>query len=96
MVLTTRSGSSPGSVSNAVFETTRITSICGNSATRRDTRIHAVAMPAGQTTVTRTFGRRRWRSREPARYIVSSPTSSIGRSVPSTGPTSVRISSAAR
>ena len=27
-------------------------------------------MPAGQTTVTRTLGRSRWRSSEPARYIV--------------------------
>ena len=64
-----------------------MTSIWGNSATSRETRIQAVAMPAGHTTVTRTLGRRRWRSSEPARYIVSRPTSSTGISASATGPT---------
>ncbi len=56
----------------------------GNSARSRETRIQAVAMPAGQTTVTRIFGRSRWRSSEPARYIVRKPTSSGGVAVPPT------------
>ena len=51
-MLTTRSVAARStSFSKAVFDTTRVISTFGNSAERRETRIHAVAMPAGQTTV---------------------------------------------
>src|SRR5439155_7409399 len=96
-VLTTRSvAATSRSLSKAVFETTRVISTFGNSAERRETRIHAVAIPAGQTTVTRVLGRRRFRSSDPARYIVRKPTSSWGTTASPTGCRAATISLATR
>ena len=86
----------PSAFSNTVFETTRVISMFGNSAERRETRIQAVAIPAGHTTVIRILGRRRFRSSDPARYIVRKPTSSWGTTVSPTGCRAATMSLATR